>query len=112
MQELCVSSLCVVEVHSALSRLREAGEIEESERVAAAAYLMNVIAETDVRPFDTTVMHEAIRVIHDRKLRALDAVQLASAVTTGEVTFVAADQKLLEAAEAEGFTILNPATQH
>ncbi|MBS1814139.1 MAG: type II toxin-antitoxin system VapC family toxin [Acidobacteria bacterium] len=74
MQDLCVSSLCVVETHSALSRLLEAGEIEESERLAASSYLINVIANTDVHQFDTAVMHEAIRVIHKRRLRALDAI--------------------------------------
>ena len=46
-------------------------------------------------------------------LRGFDAIHLASALTMssqfrGSIVFVAADSRLLEAAESEGLRILNP----
>jgi predicted nucleic acid-binding protein len=48
-------------------------------------------------------------------LRALDAIQLATAVAArdtlrniAELTFVCTDERLIRAAQAEGFRVLNP----
>jgi predicted nucleic acid-binding protein len=68
-------------------------------------------------PITETVLLRAVEIAREHRLRAADAVHLATAMDwredlalSGErVVFVASDLELLAAAEAAGFTVLNPA---
>ena len=73
--------------------------------------------EYDLYPLDSTIIAESQRLLEKYRLRAGDAVQLATAVVVRislanaglkEPIFLASDNKLLDAAIAEGFTTDNP----
>lgn len=59
------------------------------------------------------LLAEAFRLVRQRKLRAPDAIQLASALELKKqskmnITFVCSDQKLLDAARLESMKVFNP----
>ena len=73
--------------------------------------------EYDLYPLDSTIIAESQRLLEKYPLRAVDAVQLSSAVVVRtslsnaglqEPIYLASDNKLLNAAQAEGFAIDNP----
>jgi len=61
------------------------------------------------------VLEEASALINRRQLRALDALQLGTAVVARqllgdpEIRFIASDKALLDAASKEGFDVWDPA---
>ena len=66
------------------------------------------------QPVDSAVLKVAGTLIESHHLRALDAVQLASAIVSREqladttMRFIASDMALLAAARNEGFTTWDP----
>lgn len=70
-------------------------------------------ARSTVQPVTDSLVHFARLMVDRHGLRGYDAVQLAGSLTLRttlrrSVTLVASDQQLLDAAEAEGFTVYNP----
>lgn len=67
-----------------------------------------------VTEMSSDVLVLARQVVDAHSLRALDAIQLGTALrlseldTFAQVTLVAADKKLLQAAQASGLRIINP----
>lgn len=64
----------------------------------------------EVVPFDGHLEDEATRITFEHNLRALDSIQLASALACKDEikTFVASDKKLLEAAKKEQLKTEDP----
>jgi hypothetical protein len=65
------------------------------------------------QPVIAPVLEIAADLLDQRSLRALDALQLATAISVreqgeDEIRFIASDKTLLQAAELEGFQIWNP----
>ena len=69
-------------------------------------------------PWGQEAIDEAVRLTQRRKLRGCDAIQLASAIAYNRellaedlppLIFVASDEDLLAAADAEGLAAINPA---
>ena len=65
-------------------------------------------------PVDDQTLDLACALVHRYALRAYDAVQLAACLfllrlsARDDLTFISADRRLLNAARAEGLTVLNP----
>ena len=94
------SALALVEVPRAIAR---------ADPSALARSLARVLADLVVLAVDDVVIERAGR-IEPPQLRALDAIHLASAEQLGDDlgVFIAYDERLLAAAEAQGFTVACP----
>jgi predicted nucleic acid-binding protein len=100
-----------VECLSAFARLRREAVLGESDE-EQARHILRVLqgAWTEVEPTHA-VREQAGRVLRLHPLRAADALQLAAALVWSQGDpvghdFVCLDQRLKEAAQREGFTIL------
>ncbi len=109
-----VSELAVVEMRSLLERrVREKALALAGAAVLKADFLLHYSKQYLPVLLDTNIIQAAGRLTDTHPLRALDAIQIASALHAvnllGEpMTFVSADKNLLTAASAEGFTTDNP----
>lgn len=114
------SRISMVEVYSALSRRqRESGLSIEDYVQLATDFTSTCLAEYQLVEFTDIVVEKARALFSQHPLRAYDAVQLASALLTQEtlldaglpsLIFLAADARLLSAAQAEGLTTDMPKT--
>ncbi len=107
------SKIGYAEVHAALARRRREGALS-SRRYAQACRRFEADWEAYVRvDLRDEVLQLARDLIQRRPLRGFDAIHLASALMLGRelgepMKFVAADARLLAAAEAENLGVLNP----
>lgn len=109
-----VSAAAQVEARSAVCRLRKAKSITPDE----AKLAMDAIAAESRRMIEQPInpqVIEAANILVDRHhLRAMDAIQLGSAVVARDLLaapdmrFIASDKELREAAAAEGFDVWDP----
>ena len=110
-----VSVLAAIEVRSAVRRRERAGEIRADHATSALGGLSVEMRRLSEQPVTMPVLYGAALVIDAHGLRALDAIQLATALSArnlfagSEMQFVASDKSLLEAARAEGFSAWDPA---
>jgi uncharacterized protein len=119
---IIVAEITLVEAASALAaRHRSPNGISRQERDAA----VNLVArhfqtEYQLIPTSKFVVAQAVTLTQNHRLRGYDAVQLAAALAAHEalrqrdltpLIFVAADQDLLAAAQAEGLAVINPHDQ-
>jgi predicted nucleic acid-binding protein len=109
------SSLASVEVRSALRRRQRNGDVSTADAAAALDLLDSEWRRLIDNPITGTVIAHTSPLIDRHYLRALDAIQLATAVAArdtlrniAELTFVCTDERLIRAAQAEGFRVLNP----
>jgi uncharacterized protein len=114
---LLVSVLAAVEVRSAIRRRHLAGDIDTSDADLAISTLIQETGRIIEHPISGSVIAEATGLVDRYGLRALDSIQLASAMVAratldrnDSMTFAASDHKLLQAAQKEGFSIWNPAS--
>ena len=113
---IIVSELATVEVFSALARHQREGTIRaEAAWLLQGDFLHHVEAEYLVVMVDSALLHQSRDLINKHPVRTLDAIQLACALQARAVlgepfTFASADRRLLEVADAEGFTAVNPET--
>jgi hypothetical protein len=99
-----------VEVVSALARRCREGAFDLAERDRALAELTHDLAAMTVVEIVSAVTSRARALLVRHTLRAGDALQLASCLMlrdgAGSVAFAAFDDRLVEAARAEGLQIL------
>jgi predicted nucleic acid-binding protein len=112
-----VSALAVLEVRSAVRRRQRTGDILAADADTAVGMLQSEIARIVEYAITPVVIAEAARLVDQHILRALDAIQLATAIvardgtsSSRQVFFISADVKLLTAAASEGFSTWNPAS--
>jgi predicted nucleic acid-binding protein len=111
---ILVSDLTQVEVFSVLARReREKSISAASRQTLEANFLLHIELEYLSVPIDADVIRTARELTHRHPLRALDSIQLGSAITARDslqdsVTFISSDNILLAAAAAEGFAVDNP----
>ena len=113
-----ISGLSVVEFHSSFAKKVRMGLLTAVQFRDLATRLRRDVAAKRLRVVRLKVSHyetavELIRRVGlTRNLRALDALQLAVALSLNEscqsVEFVCADQALCGVASAEGLAVLNP----
>lgn len=100
-----------VECVSALERKRREGGLRPDLYEAARRRLEDLCERVDVVEAHPLVLQRAIRLLTQHPLRAADALQLAAALVHCEdradgETFVCMDERLRQAADQEGFTIV------
>lgn len=111
---IVVSELTIVEMRSVLARrMREGTLIPTNAAMLRTDFLAHVRAEYLIIYLQRNILNRAADLVDIRKLRALDAIQLACALHASQflnqtITFVSADNNLLSAASAEGFLTDNP----
>lgn len=113
--------LTVVEVRGVLARRkRESSLRAQSYAEALAVFLENTLSQYRFVEFDPGIADLAGELLERSPLRAYDSIQLASALQVSRVleaaglappVFLSADDRLLEAAEAENLPTDNP-NQH
>lgn len=105
----CLSRLATVEAASAFHRRRRNGELTDEESERALAALVSDCDELTVVEVSREVCDVAQTLLCRHPLRALDALQLASAIIVQQEVrfceFVVFDARLAEAARAEGLLV-------
>lgn len=111
---IIVSVLGSVEFMSVLSRaLREKRITQSDFNIIKSDFLFHCAWRYQIIHLSANVLAEARTLVTRYPIRALDALQLASAITARKfsgpaITFVSADTRLLAAAGNEGFITDNP----
>jgi len=109
-----ISAGTPLEVYAALKRRERIGGIAVEDCEAARNILRVEAARMVQQPLNPAVLEAARQVLDHHELRAVEALQLGAAVVAREmfqgmeIVFVSADHRLLEAAKAEHFEVLNP----
>jgi predicted nucleic acid-binding protein len=109
-----ISSICITEMVSALSRKKEEKAISKEDLDAALSrFFHDAIKEFLILELDDGHIKDSIVLVLKRSLRTLDALQLAVAIGLKDVNpvFVCADKKLVSVAEKEGLKAINPENQ-
>jgi predicted nucleic acid-binding protein len=102
-------------VRSAIRRRQAVGDIAHQDAESALASLTQEADRIMQQPLTQPVLDQSKTIIDRQTLRALDAIQLASALvlqktlkTQDSLVFIASDRRLLEAATAEGLRVWDP----
>jgi predicted nucleic acid-binding protein len=112
---LAVLSLARVEFRAAVRQRERAGDVGRDVAEALIARMEHHMRTVYlVQPVTEAVIEEAAGLVDRHPLRAYDAVQLAGCLSlrTGlreQPSLVCSDRRLLQAAEGEGLTVLDPA---
>ncbi len=112
------SRVSIVEVYSALNRRRREANLSTADYAEIVTdFVLLCVTEYQIVELTAPVVERARLLLERYPLRAYDAVQLASALMTCDallaahlppLTLLAADDRLLDAARAEGLTVDNP----
>jgi len=116
---IILGEITLAEISAALAaKHRAPGGITREERdKALALFLSHCETEYELIAISRFIIDLAVSLTQNHKLRGYDAVQLATALVADEaltaaslsrLTFVAADEDLLTAANAEGLATENP----
>ena len=115
---LIMAEITLAEVASAFARAARSGRISAEERLNYLDLFIGDCAERyRLVAIERTIIDQAVDLTQSHYLRGYDAVQLAAAFAVNaelirkrlpSLTFVSADEDLLEAAEAEGLPVENP----
>ena len=100
--------LLVVESTAALVRARQSDRISIATYNSSISLLDNLYARLTIVNIDENLLADACDVTKTEKLRAYDAVHLASALKIGADIFASADADLCRAANRQGLNIFNP----
>ncbi len=106
-----ISYLGVLEAVSAITRHKK--ELGSSYSKVMKGVLMEVSENLSIIPIDDEVVTTSMKMVLTHNIRSLDAIHLATAVIiksylNKEIIFISSDKELLNAAEIEGFKVLNP----
>lgn len=112
------AQISMVEVLSAFNRLRREGRVDTKEyKTLADDFVELCNLEYTLIELTVTIIQRTRNLLEKYPLRAYDAVQLASALSTNDatlhsqklpVTFLAADDRLLDAARQEALNVESP----
>ena len=113
-EDLLCSQLAVLEVRSAIRRKLLFRETSAALAFQALTLLQEEMRRWTLTPIDTAVLDHASTCIDQHALRALDAIQLGTALllnspgSSHPTTFIAYDKRLIEAAKASGLPTMSP----
>ena len=111
---LAVLGLTRVEFRAAVRRRERAGDLPQDSADGLIAMLDGHLQTLYlVQPFTEEVLEHAAALLDRHPLRAYDAIQLAGCIAlqsnvSEQPWFVCSDRDLLQAAEQEGFDVLDP----
>lgn len=110
-----VSALARIEARSAICRLRKGSRMTSDEASNALDSIAAEVRRIVEQPINPTVLDTAGILAERHSLRAMDALQLGSAIIARDLLhapdmrFIVSDNELFEAAQAEGFDVWDPA---
>lgn len=113
---LATSQLTVLEMNSALARLLESRQMDREEYQRVLDRFARDIGDYGftVTPVHNELVIEAVSVVREYSLRALDALHFTSAIVAGELPgnqilyMVSADRMIIEACGKYGMPVLDP----
>jgi len=108
---ILISNLTYTEVFSALNRKKQNGVISQLQfDTSTNQFILDYQNKYFVVDLDDAIRIQAGQLIIRRNLRSADSIQLATALENKglNLTFVCSDEKLCNAAIAEGLQVLNP----
>jgi uncharacterized protein len=94
-----VSSLCLPEIISALSRLRREKKLNARQYDQCKQAALEDFAAFEVCPLSPEVLKTGIAVLEQTDLRAADALHVASAIETKVARFISSDARQIAAAK-------------
>jgi predicted nucleic acid-binding protein len=103
---LGVSSICLPEIISALSRLRRQSVITEGQYESAKQALLKDLEDALICNITPSVIKQSIHILESSKVRTLDALHVACALEFEAETFVSSDIQQLSAANKAGLKVL------
>ena len=111
-----ISVVAEIEVRSAIRRRRTEGDLDDATGAFAIATLTQRTTHIIQYPVSPEILWRTRRIVDRHPLRALDSIQLATALTVraslpeqASLRFIASDVKLLQSAEREGLATWNRA---
>ena len=113
MNTIIITSLSVIEIASAFRRKYNRGEISEQKRDGLLVSFFEEATERfTVIPVGERIFETAFDLVLDDDLRTLDSLQLAAALSlptpNPDITFVCADNTLVDVAEQHRLSTNNP----
>ena len=108
--EIYISIIGHVEAVSSFRRLLLEKEIKKKDYELLKSEIAQDFKYFNVIDVSSEIVYDAVKVIDKYQLKSLDSLHLAAAlaVKTDIDYFISSDQKLLKAAENEGFKVINP----
>ena len=96
---LHIAPHCRVEMHSAFNRLRLTKQLSAAACRAALAEFEQDLADFRVTPWSAEIEIEAIKMLPNSNLRAMDALHVAAALSAGAEQFITSDERQAVAAK-------------
>ena len=96
---LHIAPHCRVEMHSAFNRLRLTKQMSAAACRAALAEFEQDLADFQVTPWSVEIEKEAIQMLPNSNLRAMDALHVAAAIAIGVEQFITSDEQQAQAAK-------------
>lgn len=103
--QLGLSILCAPEIISALARRLREGRLPHKAYQQAKAQLAADLGDAVILALTPAVVAEAIRLLEEHPLRAMDALHVAGALVWIADLFVTSDQRQLAAARGIGMNV-------
>jgi predicted nucleic acid-binding protein len=109
-----ISSSTPLEIYAAIKRRERQGDISTDNASSALSVLRMESARMVQQPLNPAVLEAARQLLDRGGLRWTEALQLGAAIAAREmfqgteIIFVSTSQRMLEAATAEGFGIMDP----
>ena len=95
---LHIAPHCRVEMHSAFNRLRLTKQMSAAACRAALAEFERDLTDFQVTPWSTEIEDEAIKMLPNSNLRAMDALHVAAALSVEVEQFITSDKRQAQAA--------------
>ena len=109
-----ISSSTPLEIYAAIRRREKQGDISAEDAASAIGVLGLESARMVQQPLNPAVLESARQLLDRSNLRWTEALQVAAAITAREmfhgteIVFVSTSQRVLDAAAAEGFAVMDP----
>jgi uncharacterized protein len=101
-----LSVICLPEMVSALCRLVRERKLTQQEYKSVREIILADLEDADICDITLSVLTHALRCLENSALRALDAIQLGSALAYAPDLFVSSDRRQIKAARSEGLTVI------
>lgn len=96
---LHIAPHCRVEMHSAFNRLRLTKQMSTAACRAALVEFEQDLADFQVAPWSIEIENEAIKMLPNSNLQAMDALHVAAALALGAERFITSDERQAQAAK-------------
>lgn len=112
-----ISASTPLEIYAIVRRREKQGDISADDSAAALAVLRLESARMVQQPLNPAVLEAARQLLDRSNLRWTEALQLGAAIAAREmfqgtpIIFVSTSQRMLDAAAAESFEVLDPAKE-